>query len=198
LINFLQSAFPSIVVREAAELASMGPQDAWTTTFDMLEPLGVTLTGLPPAAYAPAPPTAGPDFAIGLCTSGNPKHLNDRQRSLPAEVARRLTARLPGRIVDLHPKKSKAKDFAETAAIMAGLDLIVSVDTALGHLAGALDKTCLLLVPGFGTDWRWLQDRDDSPWYPRHRLFRSRIDGNWNDAIDALVAEVESLRSDKA
>lgn len=198
LVSFLQSAFPSATIRGVAELSSVGPQDFWTTTFDMLEPLGVTLSGLPSAAYAPAPPANRTDFAIGLCTSGNPKHLNDRQRSLPADVARRLVARLPGTIVDLDPKRSGARDFAETAAIMAGLDLIVSVDTAVGHLAGALDKPCLLMVPGFGTDWRWMQDRGDSPWYPRHRLFRSRIDGNWNDALDRLVAEAEIMRSAKA
>jgi ADP-heptose:LPS heptosyltransferase/Flp pilus assembly protein TadD len=191
LIAFLQAALPSAKIRDVAEIASAGPQDIWTTTFDMLEPLGVTLRDLPPAAYAATrfARTAGSDFSIGISTAGNRRHRNDGQRSLTADMARQLIARLPGRIVDLDPAKTGARNFAETAALMAELDLIVSVDTAVAHLAGAMDKDCLLLLPGFDTDWRWLRGRDDSPWYPRHRLYRGGIDGNWSEAIDPVVRD---------
>jgi ADP-heptose:LPS heptosyltransferase/Flp pilus assembly protein TadD len=195
LVPFLQSALPSVRTLHAAELAAMGPQDYWTTTFDMLEWLEVDLAGLQPAAYGDFPthpPQA--EFRIGLCTRGNPTHPNDRWRSLPEDLAAQLREALPGGIVDLHPDQSKARDFSDTARIMADLDLVVSVDTAIGHLAGVMDKACLLLVPGFGTDWRWLRGRDDSPWYPRHRLFRSDVNGDWSQAIDDLMAEACRLR----
>jgi len=194
LVPLLRSAFPSIAVRPAAELAAMGPQDYWTTTFDMLEWLEVDLTNLLPAAYGgfPAAPTDSA-FRIGFCTRGNPTHPNDRWRSLDNKTARRLREALPGEVVDLHPEQSGATDFAATARIMAGLDLIVSVDTSVAHLAGVMDKNCLLLLPGFGTDWRWLRDRDDSPWYPRHRLFWSDVDGDWSQALDLLAAEAHRI-----
>jgi tetratricopeptide (TPR) repeat protein len=77
------------------------------------------------------------------------------------------------------------RDFADTAALISGLDLVVSIDTAVAHLAGALGKPVWTLV-SFPPDWRWLFDRPDSPWYPTLRLFRQRRRGDWND----VVAEV--------
>jgi len=76
------------------------------------------------------------------------------------------------------------KDFADSAAIIAQLDLVICVDTAIGHLAGALGKSCWVLLPRVGTDWRWLEDRTDSPWYPETmRLFRQRDRHDWTDTI---------------
>ena len=192
LVPFLQAALPSVTVLDARELMAMGPQDYWTTTFDMLEWLDIGLNNLLPATYGdfPAKPGDGA-FRIGLITRGNPTHANDEWRSLPKAMATRLRAALHGTIVDLDPEASGAADFLETARIMQGLDLIVSVDTSVAHLAGVMDKPCLLLVPGFGTDWRWLRDRSDSPWYPRHLLFWSEVDGGWPGAIDRLVAEAK-------
>ena len=194
LVPFLQAALPSITVRDARELMAMGPQDYWTTTFDMLEWLDIGLNNLLPATYGHFPPEPRRDaFRIGLITRGNPTHSNDEWRSLPSEIATRLRAALPGTIVNLDPEASGAADFLETARIMQGLDLIVSVDTSVAHLAGVMDIPCLLLVPGFGTDWRWLRDRSDSPWYPRHLLFWSEVDGEWAEAIDRLAAEARRL-----
>jgi ADP-heptose:LPS heptosyltransferase len=81
---------------------------------------------------------------------------------------------------------------------MAHLDLIVSVDTSVGHLAGVVGKPCCLLVPGFATDWRWLHGRSDSPWYPKHRLFRGSVDGDWTKAVAALIAHAEELAEQAA
>jgi ADP-heptose:LPS heptosyltransferase len=196
LVRLLRAALPLVTVRDAAELKQMGPQHFWTTTFDMLEWLDIDLGNLLPAHYIAAPALASHDgLRIGLCTSGNPTHMNNQQRSLPPERVERLRQGLPGEIVDLEPARTGAADFAETAEIMAGLDLIVSVDTSVAHLAGAMDKPCLLLVPGFGTDWRWLRGRSDSPWYPRHRLFWSGFDGDWSDAIDRLIIEARRLHA---
>ena len=77
------------------------------------------------------------------------------------------------------------KDFAETARIIAGLDLVVTVDTAVAHLAGALGKPVWILLPT-GADYRWLLERNDSPWYPTARLFRQRDRGDWSGVFADL------------
>ena len=79
------------------------------------------------------------------------------------------------------------QDWAETAAVVSALDLVITVDTAVAHLAGALGKPAWVLLP-FAPDWRWLMARDDSPWYPSLRLFRQPRIGDW-DAVIAAVLE---------
>lgn len=79
-------------------------------------------------------------------------------------------------------------DFAETAAAIGELDLVIAVDTAVAHLAGAMAKP-LWLVPHI-QDWRWLRGRNDSPWYPTARLFRQPKIGDWDGAIDAMAQEL--------
>lgn len=78
-------------------------------------------------------------------------------------------------------------DFADTAALIAQLDLVISIDTAVAHLAGALAKPVWLMLP-FSPDWRWLQHRDDSPWYPTARLFRQQQHGDWDDVVRRVTA----------
>jgi hypothetical protein len=88
-----------------------------------------------------------------------------------------------GSVVDLAPV---LRDFAETAAVIANLDLVISVDTAVAHLAGALARPVWLLLP-YVPEWRWLLDRDDSPWYPTMRLFRQRTAGDWEGLVEELA-----------
>lgn len=95
---------------------------------------------------------------------------------------------LSGVIQDLAPR---LKDFADTAAVISQLDLVITVDTAVAHLAGALGRPVWILLP-YGANWRWLQDREDSPWYPTARLFRQPWPGNW---IAPVLAVREALRS---
>jgi tetratricopeptide (TPR) repeat protein len=83
-------------------------------------------------------------------------------------------------------------DFAETAALMGNLDLIITIDSAVAHLAGALGRPTWLLLP-FACDWRWLVDRDDSPWYPTMRLFRQQSFGDWSGPVMRAAAELQSL-----
>ena len=195
LVRLLRSAFPAIRVEDVTRITEAGPQDYWVSSFDLLEALDVSLESLPSPNYITVPGRSSQDllFRIGLCTAGNPKHKNDAMRSLSPKRARDLQARLYGEIVDLRPEATNAVDFLDTAAIMAGLDLIVSVDTSIAHLAGVIDKPCLLLVPGFSTDWRWMRGRSDCPWYPRHMLFRSDVNGDWKAAIDALVMRCNEI-----
>ena len=74
-------------------------------------------------------------------------------------------------------------DFSDTAALIAELDLVITVDTAVAHLAGALGKSCWVLLQR-NPDWRWMLARDDSPWYPSARLFRQTQRGNWSTVVD--------------
>jgi hypothetical protein len=85
-------------------------------------------------------------------------------------------------------------DVGDTAATIAGLDLVVSVDTMVAHLAGALGKPVWLMLR-FAADWRWLLDRSDSPWYPTMCLFRQRRPGDWGGVVSDLAA---ALREDAA
>jgi ADP-heptose:LPS heptosyltransferase len=148
------------------------------------------------------------ELRIGLAWKGNPRFENDVDRSLPSLAVLAPLADIPGvrffslqkgvgqeeaqqaqnplSVVDLG---SRIGDFADTAAIMMNLDLVITVDTAVAHLAGALARPCWVLLPDYQTDWRWLADRVDSPWYPGvMRLFRQRLPGDWTTTIADVKA----------
>jgi len=141
---------------------------------------------------------------VGLVWAGNPGFYNDHNRSVTlaalrpvlqservswfslqkGAAARAQIATLGGETV-IHDFTADLHDFADTAALIMNLDLVISVDTAVAHLAGALGKPVWILVPANG-EWRWLEQRADSPWYPTARLFRQRAFGDWGSAIEAL------------
>ena len=149
--------------------------------------------------------SAGP--RIGLVPSGNPRHTNDHNRSIPLSVLAPAFASLAGSVFVLQKELAppdreflernrfashlgaEFSDFTETAAALENLDLVVSVDTSLAHLAGALGRPVLLLLP-FSPDWRWLLDRSDSPWYPSMRILRQTAPGDWSPVIDAVGREL--------
>jgi Flp pilus assembly protein TadD len=186
--------FPGAEIVLASGATEFPDPDYWATMHDLAGEFVTAPETVPGESYLRAPetwPSLGDGFKIGLKTKGNPKHSNDKLRSLPEDLAEDLRTRLPGKVISLEPGDSGAKDMADTAAIIEQLDLVVSVDTSVTHLAGALGKPCLLLVPGFSPDWRWLLGRDDSPWYKGHLLFRGTLDGDWTEAVDRLVAEAQ-------
>jgi tetratricopeptide (TPR) repeat protein len=140
---------------------------------------------------------------IGICWAGNPHHINDRNRSCrlsamaslrhiegaifyslqKGEAAEQCKYPIPGmKILDY---TANLQDFADTAGLIENLDLVVTVDTAVAHLAGALGKPVWMLTP-FDPDWRWLLRRNDSPWYPTMKLFRQTSRRNWNSVSKAL------------
>ena len=86
-------------------------------------------------------------------------------------------------------------DFAETAALVSCLDLVITVDTSVAHLAGALGRPTWVLLP-YLPDWRWLLDRDDSPWYPTMRLFRQTKHKQWPEVFERIAAAVQALRGE--
>ena len=150
---------------------------------------------------------------IGIVWSGSRTHLNDRNRSMSLEQLKPLLdadanffalqqdvresdraclAQLDERGL-LRDVSARLTTFAETAALIARLDLVISVDTAVAHLAGALGKPVWIALP-FMPDWRWQLDRSDSPWYADARLFRQKIQGDWAGVIAALRVEIDALR----
>lgn len=149
-------------------------------------------------------------FKIGLVWSGNPTHENDRNRSCPLEhfiplgklnnvvfislqknQATSQILELPDgiRVIDLD---KDLKEFVDTAAAISNLDLVISVDTAVAHLAAALVKPTWTLLP-FAPDWRWLLNRKDSPWYPGMRLFRQPKFGDWESVFKCVEEELKKL-----
>jgi ADP-heptose:LPS heptosyltransferase len=147
------------------------------------------------------PPKTRP--RIGLAWSGRPEHSNDQNRSIDLAsflspfkgidatlVSLQREVRAADAIVlqersDLVHFGDELKDFSDTAALVANLDLIIAVDTSVAHLAGALGKPVWILLP-FIPDWRWLLERDDSPWYPTARLFRQDDSRRWDNVFARL------------
>jgi tetratricopeptide (TPR) repeat protein len=138
-----------------------------------------------PAALSGAPRLSG---GVGVMTRGRPTAANGRNRSLD-EAAAAALLRLG---LDLHPDATGARSFAETADIIAGLDLVITVDTAVAHLAGSMGKRTWVLLPGFGVDWRWPGGRLDTPWYPSVRLFRQHAPGDWSGVIADVRATLDA------
>jgi tetratricopeptide (TPR) repeat protein len=149
---------------------------------------------------------------VGLVWSGNATNSNDRHRSMPlADFVRYLPdgfhyvslqkdLRDPGARELLASRgildpSAELYDFSDTAALCECLDLIISVDTSVAHLGGALGKTTWVLLP-FNPSWRWLLSREDSPWYSSVTLFRQRAPGDWHGVMRAVAARLEARFAD--
>jgi tetratricopeptide (TPR) repeat protein len=148
---------------------------------------------------------------IGLVWSGRPTHKNDRNRSvklralLPLLESDRVFVSLQR---DLRPEDEailqehknvvhfghELRDFSDTAALISNLDVVISVDTSVAHLAGSLAKPVWILLP-FVPDWRWLLDREDTPWYPTARLFRQDHSRVWDGVIERVQEALRSFES---
>jgi hypothetical protein len=147
---------------------------------------------------------------VGIVWAGNPGHYNDRHRSCGLEdfaalggvvgiawfglqKGREEERRSCGSFT-LDPLGAEIGDFADTAAILTHLDLVIAVDTAVVHLAGAMGRPVWTLL-AFAPDWRWLLGRADSPWYPTMRLFRQPTAGDWASVFAEVARELRALQS---
>jgi tetratricopeptide (TPR) repeat protein len=159
------------------------------------------------------------NLAIGLAWAGNPNYRADHERStqlrtlLPllqipniqwvslqkGEAASQIPAiqQILPKNCTLHDGSSQDRDFADTAALIENLDLVISTDTAVAHLTGALGKPLWLLLP-WQSDWRWMQSRLDTPWYPAARLFRQSSPNNWSELMDRVAHHLAELTKPEA
>jgi hypothetical protein len=143
---------------------------------------------------------------VGIVWSGNPTHANDQRRSVPFEsltplfeanatfVSLQKNARegdlaLLRERSDVLDAASRLENFADTASLIRHLDLVISVDTSVAHLAGALGASVWILLP-YLPDYRWLLDRDDSPWYPTARLYRQTASRDYADVLGRVRADL--------
>jgi hypothetical protein len=146
---------------------------------------------------------------VGLVWAGGMHNPNDRPRSLKLEQFKDLFGIAGTKLFSLQKGEPAAElksipsdiitdlgpylgDFADTAAAIQELDLVVSVDTAVAHVAGALARPVWTLIP-FAPDWRWMLNREDSPWYPTMRLFRQPALGDWSSVIARVAAQLTEL-----
>ncbi len=171
-----------------------------------------------PESYLTADPARGKKFAatldaerfnVGLVWAGKPTHHNDRNRTVGIEpfIALLGTPGCTFHSLQIGPRADDIRaygctglmrnhadiieDFADTAALISALDLVISVDTSVCHLAGALGKPCWVVLP-YTADWRWLMQREDSPWYHSLRLFRQKSFGDWPGVFTRIVAGLEA------
>src|SRR5262249_14700303 len=146
---------------------------------------------------------------VGVVWSGSAGHGNDRHRSIALEAIGELfdlpvewvslqkeirdgDRKVLPRVPRLREFSDEIADFADTAAIIACCDLVISVDTAVAHLAGAMAKQVWILLPRV-PDWRWMVDREDTLWYPTARLFRQARAGDWDEVFTRVAAELARL-----
>jgi len=151
---------------------------------------------------------------IGLCWAGSPEHLNNRNRSIALERFAKVLSVPNLDFVSVQKEVSERQatilrennvaqlgqgfqDFADTAAVLAQLDLLISVDTSVAHLAGAMGKPVALFLP-WSPDWRWMHERTGSPWYPTMLFFRQMTRGDWDGPLDQLCQELAAVAARSA
>ncbi len=196
-------------------LSNGGQHDLQCPLMSLPDRFGTTLDSIPPPARFSIPSDMKAKWSdrlrsecrrAGIVWSGNPKQYSNSARSVPGQLLAPLTrtagiqcwslqlgtaaAEAPDGIVSL---AAELTDFAETAGAISALDIVITVDTAVAHLAGSLGKPVWLLA-SYAADWRWLLDREDTPWYPTMRIFRQQRPGEWSPVIERVVAELAALR----
>ena len=221
LIGLLQG-FPGIdeLIDASSDSNSNGEFDFYVPLLELPRIFGTTLETIPadvPYLYADSSKVeywkqrlVGAAFKVGIVWAGKPMHTEDSSRSCPLRYFIPLS-KIPGvrlyglqkgeaarKVKDLTGKISvtnlvdELNDFTDTAGVVENLDLVISVDTAVLHLAGAMGKPAWAILP-FTPDWRWMLSREDSPWYPTVRLFRQKRHGDWDGVFQRLAKELRIL-----
>lgn len=202
------------------ETAPLPEYDYYCELMSLPRALGIELGDIPSqTSYLAAPVTsvqkwngilgATDRMRVGFVWSGNPQHANDAYRSIPlmdAQAAFAFDADFVVLVKDLNPEEKTGLDpykhvrhygaqvggFSDTAALIDQVDVVVTVDTSVAHLAGAMGKRTIVLL-SYHADWRWLLEREDSPWYPSVTLVRQQFGQPWNAVIDLACSEILRL-----
>jgi tetratricopeptide (TPR) repeat protein len=204
--------------------ASHAPPDVQAPLLSLPRILGSTTATVPaavPYLFVDAPLReqwrhrvgSAPGLRVGIVWQGNPLFSGDRYRSVPLDLFRPLAQVAGARLFSLQKGKGTEQleavarewgvtdlgklitgDYRDTAGALLSLDVVVAVDTSVAHLAGALGVPVWVLLP-FNNDWRWLEDRDDSIWYPTARLFRQKRWGEWGEVLERVAAALAEQAS---
>ena len=160
-------------------------------------------------------PSRGDGLRVGLAWAGNPRYKADRARSMRLATLLPLLRAVDATWISLQKGEaaeqlkvlphdvcvwdgsSRDEDLAETAALVAGLNLVITTDTCIAHLAGAMDKPVWILLPHLA-DWRWMQETETTPWYPSARLFRQTRPGDWPGILERVSTELPRLAKCRA
>ncbi|MBN2183401.1 MAG: tetratricopeptide repeat protein [Sedimentisphaerales bacterium] len=218
LIGILQG-FPGVdeLVEYNPSKKLSSEYDVYASLLDMPYIFGTTIETIPaPVPYIYADPSkaeywrkilAGPDYKVGIVWAGSPEHGNDRYRSCSLKCFAPLAAIEGLKLYGLQKGRACRQmeefageiavtniskhfdDFTDTAAAIENLDLVISVDTSVLHLSGAMGKPTWALIP-YAPEWRWMLDRRDSPWYPTMRLFRQERWGDWDSVFRHVADEL--------
>lgn len=167
-----------LVVDRMAETFRVPAVDCWVKSWSIPHRLGLDFDDICGHPYLRAEPKGR--GGIGLVERGNPNNPRDKHRSMPEGL---LQEAIPQGEV-LEPEG----DTLDSLRRLAGLDLLITVDTSWAHMAGALGIPCWILLPYRDLDWRWLRQRSDTPWYHSARLFRQPTPGDWNSVLDEVRA----------
>ena len=201
-------------VQVASSTQALPPYDAWIDQASLPHVFGTTVDTIPAGdAFLQADPVRVQAWRTrlpggckaGVVFTGNPKNPGDRRRSVPLDIVGRLPVVAGLTFVDLHHGASAGRlglpdltpwltDYGETAALIENLDLVITVDTSVAHLAGALGKPVWILLP-HAPDWRWLLLRSDNPWYRSVRLFRQPAPGDWFSVLAQVRSAISQLAS---
>lgn len=192
--------------------------DYWVRMMSLAHRFGTDIDSVPPPAKFNLPPALRDAWTlpmrsdrikVGLCWSGSRESEYDSHRNVPL-AALAPVVELPGidfyslqidvrdsdraafDAADIFDVGAKLKHFRDTACVVSALDLVITVDTSVAHLAGSLGVPTWVMLTSFRTYWLWIRDRDDCPWYPQTRAFRQTKDGDWADVVQRVR---ESLRS---
>jgi ADP-heptose:LPS heptosyltransferase len=215
----------SLCLPSNSTAATLPPFDTYCPMLSLPLAFGTRLETIPAEIpYLPQPAAAAVQawderlaprdrLRVGLVWAGNPNHAQDLKRSIPLRLLSRILdvdvtfvslqkdPRADDKSIlektDIVDLTAQLSDFNETAALLCCLDLVITVDTSVAHLAGALGRSVWLLLP-YAPDYRWLLDRDDSPWYPTLRLFRQSATREYEIVLDRVRTELVALSRSRA
>lgn len=171
-----------VVVDRDAETISIPKDTCWIALWSLPHRLGLRAEDICGASYLRAEPSGA--GGIGLVERGNPDHPRDDLRSIPHGALQRAVPQ--GRLM------AAAGDVHDSLRQVAALDLLITVDTAWAHMAGALGTPCWLLLPHRGLDWRWLREGAGTPWYDSLRIYRQPPAGGWGEVLERVAADLRS------